>query len=276
MLMSPGSLAGCACGLGYRAGPEAGAEAAKKPASAIRDDRLAECRQAVANLGRLVVGVGLVGQVPGVYVVHRLPPPPLGRLESPLIAAILAGRCANWVAQCRVMNFPRMWPALALAVGLASPAPTVDFKNSTYSNTPCGDQKVAVNNGLAWYDRGDVQFQVSVGSVKYGSLKPGTRQALVMLTCKFPVGSTSALHLYDVGATGPKDLGVLATADADSGYAVDWVYTNFKNGLLYVDRCDWASDACKTSIVTTYALRNGKLTKVYETHHPTPRRSPSP
>src|SRR6202051_5000233 len=103
--MSPDSFGASARGLGYRGGPEAGAEAAKGPASAIRDDRLAEGRQAVANLGRLVLGdVGFVGQVPGVQVVHRLPPPPSGGSKSSRLAAILAGGCANWVAQCRAIG----------------------------------------------------------------------------------------------------------------------------------------------------------------------------
>ena len=40
-------------------------------------------------------------------------------------------------------------------------------------------------------------FDLRVDSVKEGSLQSGTRQAVVVLACDFPVGGTAAAYLFD-------------------------------------------------------------------------------
>ncbi len=164
----------------------------------------------------------------------------------------------------------------AIAASSIPPSPVagVDFKNFDYAVSPCGGgpegdddvpPPVRVRNGTYAYNNAKMgtAFDVAVSYVQRGSLKPGTQQALVVLSCHFPIGGTSTAYVYDVGGTSAALLGIVAGA----GWGGDWgsgpasIHTRFANGFLYVDACARASD-CKTRIVTTYALRNGILVEV--------------
>ena len=45
-----------------------------------------------------------------------------------------------------------------------------------------------------------------------------------------------------------------------------WIHLRFQNDLLYVDHC-LSDEDCENGVVTTYALRHGKVADVYTLHH---------
>lgn len=147
-----------------------------------------------------------------------------------------------------------------------------NFLNYTYSANPCSKNvpvPVVMKNGsFAYYDKAmGAGFDLHVAAVVNGSLAPGTHQAVVVIACDFPVGGTAGAYAFsDRGATA-EPLGEVATANwgPDWGAGPDSIHVRFTKKFLYVDACK--NDDCTETIVTTYALRNGKLAKVYELTH---------
>jgi hypothetical protein len=156
--------------------------------------------------------------------------------------------------------------AAALAVATAAPQTSVDFKNFTYRVNPCsGNVPVpAVMNGgtFSYFDKKMGQgFTITVASVTQGSLGTGTQQAVVMLSCEFPIGGTAAAYLFDIHGKTATLLGKVADANwgGDWGQTPDSVLVRFWNGLLYVSQC--GTSDCTKRAFTTYALHGGKLAK---------------
>jgi hypothetical protein len=152
----------------------------------------------------------------------------------------------------------------------------VNFMNFTYATNPCAENvpvPVVMRKGYFSYfdEKMGSGFDLHVDSVKEGSLQNGTRQAVVVLTCDFPVGGTAAAYLFDER----KDTAVLLAQVGDANWGGDWgqgpssIHVSFAKHFLYVDDCK--NDDCTMNIVTTYALRGGKLAKVFvQTHKPSP------
>ena len=150
----------------------------------------------------------------------------------------------------------------------------VDFMNFTYMTNPCAHNvpvPVVMRKGnFSYFDeKMGAGFDLHVDSVKEGSLKDGTRQALVVLACDFPVGGTAAAYLFDEH----NDAAVLLAQVGEANWGADWgrgprsIHVRFAKHFLYVDQCK--NDDCTMSVVTTYALRDGKLAKVFvQTHKP--------
>jgi hypothetical protein len=152
----------------------------------------------------------------------------------------------------------------------------VDFMNFTYATNPCAKNvpvPVVMRKGaFAYFDaKMGAGFDLHVDSVKEGSLKAGTRQAVVVLACDFPVGGTAAAYLFDERS----DAAVLLAQVGDANWGPDWgsgpasIHVRFANNFLYVDECK--DTGCTMYVVTTYALRGGKLAKVFVQTHKPPR-----
>lgn len=148
----------------------------------------------------------------------------------------------------------------------------VNFMNFTYKTNPCSANvpvPVVMSGGkFSYFDQKMGQgFDLSVNKVLEGSLQSGTRQAVVVLTCDFPIGGTAAAYLFDERTGGAVYLAQVGTASwgADWGAPPSSIHVRFANNFLYVDQCK--DNQCALFVVTTYALRSGKLAKVYvETH----------
>jgi hypothetical protein len=142
----------------------------------------------------------------------------------------------------------------------------VDFMNFTYATNPCAANvpvPVVMRRGsFSYFDpKMAAGFDLHVASVTKGSLQAGTRQAVVVLACDFPVGGTSAAYVFDERANGAAFLARVATADwgPDWGRGPTSIHVRFANRRLYVDQC--ADTACAKNIVTTYVLNSGRLEK---------------
>jgi hypothetical protein len=155
----------------------------------------------------------------------------------------------------------------ALALTTPAPHPSVDFRNFTYRVHPCMSNvptaAVMRDGQFAYFDETmGAGFDLSVEAVTVGSLRAGTRQALVVLKCQFPVGGTAAAYLYGIHGGAATLLGEVA----DANWGPDWgagpssIHVRFVNHLLYVEACQ--TENCSTTGLTTYALRGGKLTKL--------------
>jgi hypothetical protein len=150
----------------------------------------------------------------------------------------------------------------------------VDFMNFTYTTNPCAQNvpvPVVMRKGtFSYFDQKmGAGFDLHVGSVKEGSLAGGTRQAVVVVACDFPVGGTAAAYLFDERNGAAVMLGQVGSADwgPDWGRGPASIHVRFANRFLYVDQCK--DNQCAMNVVTTYALRGGKLTKVFvQTHKP--------
>jgi hypothetical protein len=145
---------------------------------------------------------------------------------------------------------------------------TVDFMNFNYAHVPCSQNApppALVRKGTySYFDHKMAQgFDVSVVTVKQGSLSAGTRQAVVVLECDFPIGDTARAYAYDIHGNAATLLGDVGTANwgADWGARPSSIHIRFANNFLYVDSCK--DSECTMREVRTYALRNGKLVKVY-------------
>lgn len=145
-----------------------------------------------------------------------------------------------------------------------------DFMNFTYLANPCSQNvpvPVVMKKGaFSYFDAKMGQgFDVFVDSVQEGSLQPGTRQAVVVLKCQFPLGGTAAAYVFDERNSSPVLLGEVGTANwgADWGAPPSSIRVRFAKGFLRVRHCQ--NDACKQYVATTYALRNGKLTTISTT-----------
>ncbi|HTD37974.1 MAG TPA: hypothetical protein VK669_10700 [Candidatus Limnocylindrales bacterium] len=157
----------------------------------------------------------------------------------------------------------------------------VDFMNFTYAKHPCPENvpvpAVMRKGSFSFEDRTmGTGFDLHVSSVKEGALRPGTRQAVVVIACDFPVGGTSAAYVYDAHGTAATLLGQVASADwgSDWGAGPSTIGVRFANRLLYVDQCK--SNDCGVRTVTTYALRAGKLVKTAVRSYMSERRGRSP
>jgi hypothetical protein len=143
----------------------------------------------------------------------------------------------------------------------------VDFKNFTYNTNPCHENvpvPVVMRNGdFAYLDKKmGAEFDLYVQSVTEGSLRSGTRQAVVVLACDFPVGGTAAAYVFDERGGDATLLRKVATADwgADWGERPDSIHARFANHSLYVDEC--GDTKCSTGKRTVYALRGGKIVQL--------------
>lgn len=152
----------------------------------------------------------------------------------------------------------------------------IDFMNYTYATNPCFKNvpvpAVMKKGWFSYFDQNmGTGFELHVVSVKEGSLAPGTRQAAVVMACDFPIGGTAEAYLFDER----KDTAVFLQAVGGANWGGDWgrgpssIHIRFANRFLYVDNCK--DDDCTAYEVTTYALRKGKLVKVFvQTHKPPP------
>ncbi len=75
----------------------------------------------------------------------------------------------------------------------------VDFMNFTYATNPCAANvpvpAVMRRGSFSYFDRKMAAgFDLHVASIAKGSLQAGTGQAVVVLTCDFPVGGTAAAY----------------------------------------------------------------------------------
>jgi hypothetical protein len=149
----------------------------------------------------------------------------------------------------------------------------VDFMNFNYTVSPCSNvppPMIMRKGTYSYFDKKmGTGFDVFVRGVKIGSLRSGTQQAVVVLSCDFPVGGTAEAFAYDIRGNTAVPLGQVGGANwgGDWGKGPDSIHITFKNDLLYVDSCK--DDQCATREVRTYALREGKLVKVYVQTHKT-------
>ena len=105
-------------------------------------------------------------------------------------------------------------------------------------------------------------FDLSVASVTEGSLQAGTRQAVIVLSCDFPVGGTAAAYLFDERGASAVLLGRVGQANwgPDWGAGPSSIHVTFAKSSLNVDQC--GDTDCTKRSVTTYVLRAGKLTEI--------------
>ena len=143
----------------------------------------------------------------------------------------------------------------------------VDFMNFTYATNPCAANvpvPVVMRRGnFSYFDaKMAAGFDIHVNSIKEGSLQSGTRQAVVVMACDFPVGGTAAAYLFDERKSGAVLLARVAEANwgPDWGSGPDSIHVRFAKQLLYVTQC--ADNDCTKNSVTTYSLRGGRLAKV--------------
>lgn len=143
----------------------------------------------------------------------------------------------------------------------------VDFMNFTYARNPCSTNvpvPVVMRRGNFSYfdDKMGVGFDVHVDSVKEDSLQAGTRQAVVVIACDYPVGGTAGAYLFQEHGRTATLLGEVGSAD----WGVDWgagpnsIRVRFANSVLYVEEC--ADSECTAKSRAKYALRRGKLAKL--------------
>jgi hypothetical protein len=151
----------------------------------------------------------------------------------------------------------------------------VDFMNFTYATNPCSKNvpvPVVMERGsFSYFDKDmGAGFDLHVSFVKEGSLAPGTRQAVVVIACDFPVGGTAAAYVFSESGTTASFLSNVASANwgPDWGAGPDSIHVRFENSFLYVDACK--EDECNDYLVTTYALRHGKLVKIHQQTHKRP------
>ncbi len=148
----------------------------------------------------------------------------------------------------------------------------VDFLNFTYVTNPCKSNvpvPVVMRKGrFSYFDsKMAAGFDLHVDSVSAGSLRSGTRQAVVVVACDYPIGGTAAAYLFDERTGSAVLLGQVGAANwgGDWGAGPSSIHVRFAKNFLYVDDCK--DDECTLNVVTTYALRGGKLAKIYaETH----------
>lgn len=153
----------------------------------------------------------------------------------------------------------------------------VDFMNFTYATNPCSKNvpvPVVMRKGRFSYfdDKMAAGFDLNVHSVTEGSLAKGTQQAVVVLACDYPSdGGTAAAYAFDERKSGTVFLSPVGEANwgSDWGAGPQSIHIRFAKQFLYVDACK--DDDCTMNVVTTYALRRGKLVKVFtQTHKPRP------
>ena len=166
---------------------------------------------------------------------------------------------------------------------LLTPRPAaagVDFMNFTYKVNPCGSSDgktppppVAMQKGKAFYAIAvDAGFDLQVERLVEGSLAPGTRQAVVVISCHYPVdGGAAGAYLFEERNTTARFVQQVGEAQwgGDWGEPSETIHIRFANGFLYVDQCKSVTHCIEGSdfVVTTYARRDGKIVKVYQETH---------
>lgn len=143
----------------------------------------------------------------------------------------------------------------------------VDFMNFTYATNPCfGNVPVPAVMRKGEFDYTDrkmgADFFLTVDSVKRGSLKAGTRQAVVIIECDYPVGGVASAYLFDERKNVAVRLAEIARADwgGDWGCGPSCIHARFYKDRLYVQQC--ADSECTTTAHSVYALRNGKAVRL--------------
>jgi len=141
----------------------------------------------------------------------------------------------------------------------------VDFMNFTYATNPCATNvpvPVVMRRGaFSYFDpKMGAGFDLHVASIVKGTLRSGTRQAVVVLACDYPVGGTAAAYLLHERASGAALLAKVATANwgPDWGRGPASIRVRFAKNRLCVEQC--ADNACSTRTRTTFAFRGEKLT----------------
>ncbi|HEX3466066.1 MAG TPA: hypothetical protein VHS78_18605 [Candidatus Elarobacter sp.] len=148
-----------------------------------------------------------------------------------------------------------MLPAVLLAV---------DFDNFTYRVHPCmGNVPVpaVMRKGSFSYEDKNMGagFDLRVRSVQRGSLRAGTRQAVVVIVCDLPLGGGAEAYAFDERPSGAVLLGTIGS----TGWGGDWgqgpasMRFRFANHRLTAEQC--ADNDCVRRKTTTYALRGTKL-----------------
>jgi len=145
--------------------------------------------------------------------------------------------------------------------------------NFTYAKNPCASNvpvPVVMQRGsFSYFDKNmGTGFDLQVESVKEGSLASGTRQAVVVIACDFPVGGTAAAYLFDEGKTGAdkRNAGaVLLARVGEANWGGDWGAGPDSIKIAFADRVlsitDCADTDCKKEKTVTYRFRAGKLVK---------------
>lgn len=142
----------------------------------------------------------------------------------------------------------------------------VDFMNFLYKANPCSanvPSPVPMRAGKFTYvdNKMGSEFDLYVQSVKEGSLKRGTRQAVVIIACDYPVGGTASAYLYDERGRTAVLIREVGTANwgPDWGGRPDSIHVRFADAVLYVEQC--ADTECNAYTKSRYAFRHGKLMK---------------
>ncbi len=148
----------------------------------------------------------------------------------------------------------------------------VDFMNFTYATNPCRKNvpvPIVMRKGaFSYFDKTmGSGFDLHAASAQEGSLAKGTQQAVVVLACDFRIGGTAEAYVFDKRKNSATLLSDVASANwgGDWGRGPDSIHIRFAKTFLYVDACK--DDDCTMNVVTTYALRGGKLVKVFVQTH---------
>jgi hypothetical protein len=143
----------------------------------------------------------------------------------------------------------------------------LDFMNFTYRTHPCSGNvpvpAIMRKGSFTYVDPKIAQgFDLLVFKVTEGSLRAGTRQAVVVLTCDFPIGGTAEAYAFDERTAGAVLLARVASADwgGDWGSGPSAIRVRFANGRLEVEQC--LDQQCSGTQHTTYTLTGGKLVAV--------------
>ena len=143
----------------------------------------------------------------------------------------------------------------------------VDYLNFTYPTNPChGNVPVPAvmrKGQFSYFDRGmGTGFDLFVRRVVRGSLAPGTRQAVVVMTCDFPIGGTAAAYAFDERGTRAVLLGEVANANwgGDWGRGPDAIIVRFVGRRLHIEGC--AVPNCTVQSATVYALHSRRLVRI--------------
>lgn len=147
---------------------------------------------------------------------------------------------------------------------------TIDLLNFSHPETPCSLKPPVTFDGGEYQERPQT---ASVDSVKQGSLRAGTQQALVVMSCTLEDGATKAVaYLYDLRDDSAKLLG--RVAGTIWGIDSDSIHAGFANRLLYVDTCK--DSECTVREFRTYSLRGDRLVKTVVAKHPASSAVPIP
>ena len=146
----------------------------------------------------------------------------------------------------------------------------LDLLNFSYPGTPCNfAPPVQMYSGAT----DDASQNLSIDSIKYGSLRAGTRQAVVVMSCAVWGGtSRAAAYVYDLRG----DTATLLRRVAGTiwGVGSDTIRAGFSNDRLYVDVC--RDPTCTWRRFSTYAMRGTALVRVAARTHLASETAPIP